>query len=314
MAVGVVMFVSHILSERAKVAQRVLSINTQNLAEAEQAYEMGFKYYRGGGDVLIDHSLAFADFSKAAELGLPEAQARLADLLGQKYGLDFRAPDEQKAGEWAKKALASGLLEKAEAQKHRAEYELAIMYLHGSGVNGSYTKAAELYERAAKHGDGDAKRALGFLHMGGKGVEKNYKTAERYFLEAAAERIAPAELFLGLLYHGGEKDISKDHAKAAEMFRKASDQGLTAAHEQLGKCYERGEGVAQDFGKAAELYKKGADRGYWSALLSLGGLYERGEGVPKDLEKAAELFQKVADQGIKAGREALERVKPSKSP
>jgi TPR repeat protein len=308
MAVGLVMIVSHLMRQRSKASEEVL------MAQAEEAYEMGFKYYRGGGDVLIDHSQAFAHFSRAAELGLPEAQAQVAGLLGQKYGLDFRAPDTQKAAEWAQKALASGIVEKAEAKKHRAEYELATMYLQGSGVTSSYTKAAELYERAANHGDSDAKRALGFLYMGGHGVEKNYKTAQRYFQEAAADRIAPAELFLGMLYHGGEKDIPKDHGKAAEMFRKASDQGLTAAHEQLGKCYEKGEGVAQDYSKAAELYKKGADRGYWSALLALGGLYERGQGVPKDLEKAAELYQKVVDQGIKAGREALERVRPQKSP
>lgn len=314
MAVGLVMIVSYITRQKSKSSGGLLSINPKDLAQAEQAYEMGFKYYRGGGDVLIDHSQAFAHFSKAADLGLPEAQARLSDLLGQRFGLDFRGPDQTKAAEWVQKALASGLVAKAEANNHRAEYELGTLYLLGSGVTRDDAKAAEFFERAANHGDSDAKRALGFLHMGGHGVEKNYKTAERYFQEAAAERIAPAELFLGLLYHGGEKDIPKDFAKAAEMFRKASDQGLTAAHEQLGKCYEKGEGVPQDYSRAAELYKKGADRGYWSALLALGGLYERGQGVPKDLEKAAELYQKVVDQGITAGTEALERVKPQKSP
>jgi uncharacterized protein len=117
--------------------------------------------------------------------------------------------------------------------------------------------------------------------MGGHGVEKNYKTAERYFLEAAADRIAPAQLFLGLLYHGGEKDIPKDHAKAAEMFRQASDQGLVAAYEQLGKCYEKGEGVAQDYGKAAELYKKprivtiGPDSWPWGVCMRGARVYRK---------------------------------------
>ncbi|HEX8490631.1 MAG TPA: tetratricopeptide repeat protein, partial [Chthoniobacterales bacterium] len=231
------MIASYMARQKSKNSDGLLSINPKDMAQAEEAYEMGFKYYRGGGDVLIDHNQAFSHFSRAADLGLPEAQARLSELLGQKFGLEFRSPDEKKAAEWAQKALASGLVAKAAAKNHRAEYELATMYLQGTGVARDNAKAAEFFERAANHGDSDAKRALGFLHMGGHGVEKNYKTAERYFQEAAADRIAPAELFLGMLYHGGEKDIPKDHARAAEMFRKASDQGLTAAHEQLGKCY-----------------------------------------------------------------------------
>ena len=61
--------------------------------------------------------------------------------------------------------------------------------------------------------------------------------------------------------------------------------------------YARGEGVPKDLGKAAELFRKAADQGNADAQDNLGMLYENGRGVPKDLDKAAELYKKAADQG-----------------
>jgi len=312
---GVIAIASETFGQKPQESGAVLSANSSDLAEAEKAYEMGFRYYRGGGDVLIDHKKAFADFNRAAQFGLPEAQVRLAEIANSKFGLDFlHARDPNKALEWAKKALAGGLEAKAEAKHHRAEYELASLYLNGLALPRNYEKAAQLFERAAAHGDSDAKRALGFLYLGGLGVPKNLRTAEKYFQEAAADRIATAQLWLGILYHGGDKDIPKSFSKAAAMFQKAADQGLATAYDQLGNCYEKGEGVPQSYSKAAELYQRGADVGNWSAQIRLGGLYERGLGVPKDLEKAAELYRKVAEQDIKEGAEALKRLRQPKSP
>lgn len=313
--VGVIALASATFGQKSKASGAVLSTNSSELAEAEKAYEMGFKYYRGGGDVFIDHKKAFAQFNRAADLGLPEAQARLAELANDRFGLDFsHGRDPNKALEWAQKALSGGLVAKGEAKQHRAEYELATLHLNGIALSRSYEKAAQLFERAAAHGDSDAKRALGFLYLGGLGVSKNVRTAEKYFQEAAADRIATAQLWLGIIYHGGDKDIPKSFSKAAEMFQKAADQGLTTAYDQLGNCYEKGEGVPQSYAKAAELYRKGADVGNWSAQMRLGGLYERGQGVPKDLERAAELYRKVAEQDIKEGAEALKRLRLPASP
>jgi TPR repeat protein len=303
------------LGQKPHASGAVLSTSSSDIAEAEKAYEMGFQYYRGGGYVLIDHRKAFTEFNRAADLGLPEAQARLAELLGEKFSLDFLpAPDPAKAAEWAKKALAGGLEAKAEAKKHRAEYELASLCIYGRVLPRNYEKAAQLLERAADHGDSDAKRALGFLYLAGLGVTKNYHSAETYFQEAAGDRIATAQLWLGIIYHGGGEGVPKSNARAAEMFQKAADQGLTTAYEQLGKCYEKGEGVPQSFTRAAELYRKGAELGNWSAQMRLGGLYERGEGVPKNLEKAVEWYRKVAEQDVKDGAEALKRLRPPASP
>jgi hypothetical protein len=152
------MIVSYIARQKSKSSKEVLSANRKDMSQAEQAYEMGFKYYRGGGDVFIDHKEAFAHFSRAAELGLPEAQAHLSGLLGQKYGLEFRAPDQKLAAEWAQKALASGLEAKAEEQKHRAEYELAAMYCMeaaspaASRRQPSFTNAPPVTETATRNG------------------------------------------------------------------------------------------------------------------------------------------------------------------
>jgi TPR repeat protein len=303
------------LGQKPQASDAAVSTSSSDSTDAEKAYEMGFKYYRGGGDVLIDHRKAFKEFTRAADLGLPEAQARLAELLGERFFLDFLwAPDPAAAAVWARKALARGLEAKAEARKHRAEYELASLCVYGRALPRNYEKAAQLFERAADHGDSDAKRALGFLYLAGLGVTKNCRRAESYFQEAAADRNATAQLWLGIIYHDGGEGVPKSQSKAAEMFQKAADQGLTTAYEQLGKCYEKGEGVPQSFTRAAELYRKGADLGNWSAQMRLGGLYERGEGVPKNLEKAVEWYRKVAEQDVKDGAEALKRLRPPASP
>src|SRR5215472_9134061 len=76
---------------------------------------------------------------------------------------------------------------------------------------------------------------------------------------------------------------------------KSTDQGNYATNFEIGRRYEKGEGVPQDYRKAAEFFQKAADRGNAEAQDNLGWLYEHGRGVPQDYRKAAEFFQKAAD-------------------
>ena len=95
----------------------------------------------------------------------------------------------------------------------------------------------------------------------------------------------------------GGKGVTKDLTKAAEWYRKAAEQGLGSAQDQIGRCYEGGYGVTKDLTKAAEWYRKAAEQGLGLAQYHLGRCYEGGHGVTKDLTKAAEWYQKAADKG-----------------
>lgn len=58
-----------------------------------------------------------------------------------------------------------------------AQFNLALMYLDGTGVPQSYDHAVEWFKRSADHGYTKAQYNLGGLYAGGKGVKRNYITA-----------------------------------------------------------------------------------------------------------------------------------------
>jgi TPR repeat protein len=64
----------------------------------------------------------------------------------------------------------------------------------------------------------------------------------------------------------------------------------------LGLKYERGIGLPQSFDDAAKWFRKAADQGLASAQNDLGFLYGQGRGVPKDLVKAYMWFDLSALQ------------------
>jgi TPR repeat protein len=59
--------------------------------------------------------------------------------------------------------------------------------------------------------------------------------------------------------------------------------------------YADGSGVSQNLAEAAEWYRKAAEQGVTYAQNNLAVMYERGEGVPRDLRAALEWYKR-ADQ------------------
>jgi TPR repeat protein len=57
------------------------------------------------------------------------------------------------------------------------------------------------------------------------------------------------------------RELGRKVATAAEWYVKAVAQGLASSRNQLGNCYEEGEGVTQDFKIAAAWYAKAAAQG-----------------------------------------------------
>jgi TPR repeat protein len=100
---------------------------------------------RTGQGVQKDPAAAEAMFERAAEAGLPTAQADLADMLIKG---EAGPPDA---------ARALPLLQAAAAANHPlAQYELGRFYETGTQVPQDETKARALYVQAASHGVKDA--------------------------------------------------------------------------------------------------------------------------------------------------------------
>lgn len=88
-----------------------------------------------------------------------------------------------------------------------------------------------------------------------------------------------------------------DFAKAAQIYRKAADDGDTQAQIALGDFYANGRGVQLDFGTAIKWYQSALKAGDSSALSRIAYLTTQGWGVVKNVEKGVELMRSAASKG-----------------
>ncbi len=73
--------------------------------------------------------------------------------------------------------------------------------------------------------------------------------------------------------------------------------------------YENGQGVRQDYAQAVQWYRKAAEQGVAEAQNNLGGMYAEGRGVRQDLALAQELFGKACQNGYPKGCDNYRRLK-----
>jgi hypothetical protein len=100
------------------------------------------------------------------------ASAGFREGLVAYYRLDYETALEQ----W---------LPLAERGDPRAQYQLAVLYYRGDGVEQDYGEAAKWFRRAAERGDADAQFNLAMLYADGKGMPRNLVRARMWFALAA---------------------------------------------------------------------------------------------------------------------------------
>jgi uncharacterized protein len=66
--------------------------------------------------------------------------------------------------------------------------------------------------------------------------------------------------------------------------------------------YDFGDGVPQNYEQAAAWYRKAAEQGLADAQNNLGSMYAKGQGVPQDYEQSIAWYRKAADQGLAAAQ------------
>ena len=104
------------------------------------------------------------------------------------------------------------------------------------------------------------------------------------------------QYMLGSCYEYGH-GVGHDNKKRFEYYSLSSEQGNSAAMNELGYCYSHGNGTDQNKTKALECYEKSANLGNCKAMCNVGLYYHKGVGVNKHVNKARELYTKAAAQG-----------------
>jgi hypothetical protein len=111
------------------------------------------------------------------------------------------------------------------------------------------------------------------------------------------------------LYDEGKKLYDqKKYALAFKKLLPAAQKGHKKAQYRVGRCYDKGHGVAEDNQKAYEWYLKGAQQGHAKSEYQLGRCYMKGKGCTKDAAKAKSWLLKAV-KNPKGGDGVIEKIK-----
>lgn len=113
-------------------------------------------------------------------------------------------------------------------------------------------------------------------------------------LATSRNRIGPSTLFgLGMFLVAVSGPVRSEDVESLKPRAATSATSLLS----LARAYEHGEGLSKDYAKAAELYCKAARLGNAEAQFSLGWMYANGRGMPRNDSLASLLFGMAARQG-----------------
>ncbi|CAL8124880.1 unnamed protein product [Orchesella dallaii] len=193
-------------------------------------------------------------------------------------------------------------------------------YIAGWSVAQNDSEAFQHYEKAAEVGNPEGIYHLGYCYHHGRGVEQDLEKAHQLYLEAGSKSskivgltnkfrrnlgVVNAQHALGLLYENG-LPVEQDYEKAAEWFKKASENGVAESATCLGYLYRDGKGVPQDEKWAMVYWEDGLMLGDPKAAKALMHHYiEKLEGgkaramLEKGRKMDSSLFQDVTDEDFK---------------
>jgi TPR repeat protein len=134
---------------------------------------------------------------------------------------------------------------------------------------------------AAKRGQPVAQHNLGkYLHE--QSSVQDQKKGFQWLSKAALSGIPMSMFYVGMCYEKG-LGVPPSSAKAAKWYRKAAEHDVPDAIYNLGLYHEKGKpGTPQSFAKAAELYKRASDLGDIAGTYNLAGLLARNLGNPEE--------------------------------
>ncbi|XP_078363049.1 uncharacterized protein LOC144647166 [Oculina patagonica] len=271
----------------------VLSVSVTRTAEGlseKDVYRLAaliFETQESVGKVAVE--LAAPLFRFSAMAGNPDGMYSYGKLLETGEGGVERDPIE-----------AGKLFSELAEQGHPfAQFSLAQLYHHGTGMPKDVKMALSLYEASAKNGIREANTMIGNLYTNGEIGKPDLAKAAKYFMIAAEKGDVSALMSLGAFYSRGT-GVEKDYEKSFTCYKAAADQGYLTAQYNVGVNYFAGMGVKHDLKKAAYYFDLAAHRGHALAQINLGNMYYYGYGVDKNWEKARELYKQAAKENKNA--------------
>lgn len=193
-----------------------------------------------------------------------------------------------------------------------AETDLASRYARGMGVGRDPQQAVEWYRKAAGHGDALGQYGLGWCLVKGIGVGTNVDEGIDWWRKSAESGEAVAQNALGqiCMNHGAIDDTNYvNYGESAKWLGRAAGQGYVPAMNNLGFLYQTGWGVGKNLEEAVKWYRTAAEKDDAKAQANLGLMYQDGLGVTKDLVQAYKWFYLSAEQKDVVGRHCLDDYK-----
>lgn len=182
------------------------------------------------------------------------------------------------------------LNQKVEVGDVEAMNLLGNRYLRGEGVQKDYSKALNLFTKAASKKHPKAIFNIGLLYLNGLGVEHSNSVAIDYFEKSANLGFDEAQYLLALLYQD-----SKEYEKAMLWAEKSALQGFIDAQFFMFRALN-GDDLKTN-PRAVFWLKKAAKNGHSEAAGILAYLYEEGIGVIKDNKKSIIWMKRASDLG-----------------
>jgi len=186
----------------------------------------------------------------------------------------------------------------ADAGDSRAQFNLALLYARGLGVEQDEARAADLYAKAAAQGVTEAQYRLALAYELGVGVPQDDGAAAAWDRRAAAGGHSESQLRLGLLLSDDPQRAVTDYEEAARWLAPIADRGDPQALWRLGTILARGLGHEPDYARAVPLLREAARQGNLDAQYELGLIYENGRGFRDPLE-ARKWYAMAARQGFR---------------
>ncbi|MBT8147913.1 MAG: sel1 repeat family protein [Gammaproteobacteria bacterium] len=131
------------------------------------------------------------------------------------------------------------------AGQAQADYEAGLL----AAQNGDYETALQEFTVAAEEGLVVAQYNLAILYFSGRGVEQNFDEAFRWTVAAAEQGHTQAQFNLGALYYQGQ-GTRRDRETALEWYIKAGNADYTPAQYNIGEMYFHGDGIDKDLIRA----------------------------------------------------------------
>lgn len=126
-------------------------------------------------------------------------------------------------------------------------------------------------------------------------ADGNFAAAKDFFKELVRTDRAEGELWQGIVM-ADTRNPQANLNKGIKMIKKSAETNTVAKYIYAGYC-ENGTGMSRDHAKALELYTAAANAGYGPAQCTLGDLYFEGRGVERNFETAVRWYNAARQSG-----------------